>query len=442
MLDKRQTINFLYTLSFPVYGIGSYVAANINGPIGHIVSVTVHMMIVLFYVIDILYKKQFDFRINGLFFLMIAFQLSCISSFVIALAKNPPFIDEIISYARSGIILLPFYAFIAVCIYNLDDPQKLVRMTFNSLSILLFLNLVGFYVFGLKNGIHSIEGRLSLPFIDGMYSGACMIAIINLMSFYYMKEAITKMDFARFWYLFAYFILNLLLLFFINSRMANLIFLFVFLLAAFNVIHRFKGLFLIGVFFVPLLLNLGYLLYEILSLPFFKVIMQRVNVKDVTTFNGRSFAWQKAIDWLLNDQTNVVFGNGHNGHYFLHLMTNIAKVWGVKETDTHLHSTSLSILVDQGLVGAFILLFLCLGAYTFFRKQKSLSKHMGILFAVMVFVFFVMQVDMFVYRECMGSVLLSLLIAIAAIKWKDGIKTTTSKAHSIVSPMPREKVLG
>lgn len=441
MLDKRQTINFLYTASFPIFGIGSYVAANINGPIGHMVSVSLHLLIVLFYVIDLLYKKQFEFRINGIFFIMIAFQISCISSFAIALAKNPPFIDETISYARSGIILLPFFAFVAVCIYNLDDSRKLARMTFKSLSILLFINLIGFYVFGLKNGIHNIEGRLSLPFIDGMYSGACLIAILNLMTFYYMKEALKEADFARFWYLLGYFVLNLVLLFLVNSRLANLIFLFVFILALFNMIHRFRGLFLVGVFFVPLLLNLGHLLYDILSLPFFKVIMQRVNVKDVTTFNGRSFAWQQAIDWLMYDQTNMVFGNGHNGHYFLHLMTNIAKVWGVKETDTHLHSTSLSILVDQGLVGAFLLLMLSLGAYTFFKKQKSSGTHIGLLFLVMVFVLLVMHVDMFVYRESLGSVILSLLVAMACMKWKDSMKNPSNRTSNSIRPLYQEEVI-
>lgn len=418
MLDKRETINFLYTISFPMYGIGSYIAANINSPAGHAFSVSVHFLIVLFYLIDILYKQDFQLRINGNFFLMVGFQVSCIMAFWIALSKNPPFINEIISYARSGIILLPFYAFVAVCLYNQDKSEQLVKMTFNSLTILLFLNLIGYYVFGLKNGIHTIEGRVSLPFIDGMYSGACMIAIINLMLFFYMKKALAASDMARFAYLLLYFFLNLFLLFSINSRLANLIFLMVFMLSFFGLLHRVRGLFLVGVFFVPLLLNLGFLLYQILSLPVFKVIMQRVDLKDVTTFNGRSFAWQKAIDWFLYDQSNIVFGNGHNGHYFLHLMTNIAKLWGVKETDTHLHSTSLSILVDQGVVGAVLLLLICLGAYTYFKKRMALGKEEGTLFAVMVFILIVMQVDMFVYRECMGSVILSLLVAMASINWK------------------------
>lgn len=422
MLDKREFINFLYTASFPMYGIGSYVTANINSPVGQVISICIHVAILLFYIVDILYKKDFHIRVNGLFLWMVAFQISCVGAFFIALSKNPPFINEIVSYTRSGIILFPYYAFIAVCLYNEKNSEKLVALTFNSLTIMLFLNLIGFYVFGLTNGTHTIEGRVSLPFIDGMYSGACMIAILNLMLFYYMRKAILNADGFRFTYLLLYFLLNLLLLFSINSRLANLIFLFVFMLAILNIAHKFKGLFLIGIFFVPLLLNLGYVLYQILSLPVFKVIMQRVDLKDVTTFNGRSYAWTKAIDWLLNDQTNIIFGNGHNGHYFLHLMTNIAKLWGVRETDTHLHSTSLSILVDQGIVGALLLVIISYRAYMYFKNKLSLGKDEGILFAAMVFILIVMQVDMFVYRECTGAVILALLVAMASIQWKNSSK--------------------
>jgi hypothetical protein len=422
MLDKREFINFLYTASFPMYGIGAYISANINSPAGQVVSIGVHVFILLFYLIDILYKKQFEIRVNGLFFWMVAFQISCVGAFFIALSKNPPFINEVVSYTRSGIILFPFYAFIAVCLYNEKDPEKLVKLTFNSLSIMLLLNLLGYYVFGLTNGTHNIEGRLSLPFIDGMYSGACMIAILNLMLLYYMRNAISDGDGFRFTYLLAYFCLNLLLLFFINSRLANLIFLFVFALAILNIVHKFKGLFLIGVFFVPLLLNLGYVLYLILTLPVFKVIMQRVDLKDVTTFNGRAYAWQSAFDWLLHDQTNLIFGNGHNGHYFLHLMTNIAKLWGVKETDTHLHSTMLSILVDQGVVGAMLLIIIAYLTYRYFQKKMNLGKKQGILFSVMAFILIVMQVDMFVYRECTGAVIFAVLVAIASINWKNSPK--------------------
>ncbi len=426
MLYKRDIINFFYTISFPLYGIGSFVAATINSPIGNSISVSAHLFILLFYCIDLLYKKQFTLRINGLFFLMILFQISSIIAYVVALSKNAPFLTELHSITRSASILFPFYAFIAVCLYNEKDKARLVSLTFQGLSILLFFNVIGYYVFGLENGTHSIEGRLSLPFIDGMYSGACMIAVVNLMVFYYMKKALGNNDSYRFSYLLLYFLINLVLLFLVNSRLANLTFRLVFGLALFNVIHRFKGLYLIGVFFVPLLLNLGLLLYQILTLPVFRVIMQRVDLKDVTTFNGRSFGWEQAIDWFLYDQTNVVFGNGYNGHYFLHLMTNIAKLWNVRETDTHLHSTSLSILVDQGIVGAILMLLITYTTYMYFKNQMSMRKEEGILFSVMVFILIVMQVDMFVYRESAGWIILSLLVAFAAINWKDSKKLPAS----------------
>ena len=426
MLDKRDIINFFYTASFPLYGIGSFVAATINSPIGNFISISAQVFILLFYFIDVLYKKQITLRVNGLFVLVILFQLSSIAAYIVALNKNAPFLSSLHSITRSAVILFPFYAFIAVCLYNEKDRARMVRLTFKGLNILLFINLIGFFVFGLKNGTHTIEGRLSLPFIDGMYSGACIIAVINLIVLFYMKQALAATDSFRFTYLFIYFLVNLLLLFLVNSRMANLIFLFVFVLALFNITHRFKGLFLIGVFFVPLLLNLGLLLYQILTLPLFKVIMQRVDLKDVVTFNGRSFGWEQAIDWLLYDQTNLVFGNGYNGHYFLHLMSNIAKLWNVRETDTHLHSTSLSILVDQGIVGGVLLLFISYRVYMYFKEQLTIGKEEGVLFIVMVFILIVMQVDMFVYKESAGWVLLSLLAAFASLNWNDSKKVSVS----------------
>ena len=419
MLDKRDIVNFFYTASFPLYGIGCFVAATINSPIGNFISISAHVLILLFYCIDLLYKKQFTFRINGLFLLMALFQLSSIIAYIIALNKKAPFLSELHTITRSTIILFPFYAFIAVCLYNEKDRARLASLTFKGLSILLFINIVGYFGLGLENGTHSIEGRLSLPFIDSMYSGACMIAIINLMAFYYMRKALTDKDSFRFSYLFIYFLVNLVLMFLVNSRLANLTFLLVFSLALFNLLHRVRGLYVAGIFFVPLLLNFGLLLYQILTLPVFRVIMQRVDLKDVTTFNGRSFGWQQAIDWLLYDQTNVLFGNGHNGHYFLHLMSSIAKLWNVRETDTHLHSTSLSILVDQGIVGGVLILLITYKAYMYFKSKMVIRNEEGILFSVMVFVLIVMQVDMFVYRESAGWIILSLLVAIASINWKD-----------------------
>ena len=100
-------------------------------------------------------------------------------------------------------------------------------------------------------------------------------------------------------------------------------------------------------------------------------------------------------------------------------MSSIAKLWNVRETDTHLHSTSLSILVDQGIVGGVLILLITYKAYMYFKSKMVIRNEEGILFSVMVFVLIVMQVDMFVYRESAGWIILSLLVAIASINWKD-----------------------
>src|SRR5690606_29880807 len=130
-------------------GIGCFVAATINSPIGNAISISAHVFILLFYCIDLLYKKQITLRVNGLFVLMILFQLSSIAAYIVALDKNAPFLSEIHSITRSTIILFPFYAFIAVCLYNEKDRSKIVTLSFKGLNILLFINVIGYFVFGL-----------------------------------------------------------------------------------------------------------------------------------------------------------------------------------------------------------------------------------------------------------------------------------------------------
>ncbi len=165
-----------------------------------------------------------------------------------------------------------------------------------------------------------------MPFLDGFYSGACLLAILNLMLLSFIKKSLN--DPIRLTYLIGYFAVNLLLLYYINSRLAILIFAGVFIMFAFNLVRRFRGVFLLSVFTLPILLNIGVAIFYILSLPVFVAVMQRVNLVDVTTFNGRSFLWQRAFDWMMFDQRGLLFGNGTNGHYFLHLIPDYAMKFG------------------------------------------------------------------------------------------------------------------
>ncbi|HEX6892640.1 MAG TPA: hypothetical protein VF141_18160, partial [Chryseolinea sp.] len=165
-------------------------------------------------------------------------------------------------------------------------------------------------------------------------------------------------------------------------------------------------------FTLPILLNIGIIIFYILSLPVFVALIQRVNLVDVTTFNGRSFLWQRAFDWMIFDQRGLLFGNGSSGHYFLHLIPDYAKKFGFTgEQNLHLHSTTLMTIVDQGIFGLAVLLFLCYHIFRHYRTEFQKNSPDGVFFAAVVFLVFVMQVDTFCYSESLGYVILCLLAA-------------------------------
>jgi hypothetical protein len=307
---------------------------------------------------------------------------------------------------------VPFISFVIVNLYNPGDEDRLPKLAFLGFSLLLLLNLIGFYGLGLSNEMHSIEGRLNFPFFDGFYNGACLIVIINLMLLYYMFRSWS--DPFRFSYLTVYFVFNLVLLFLINSRIGTLIFLFVAVLLCLRLLNGLKILFVGSLFTVPILLSSGLALYYILTLPIFASILQRVDLKDVTTFNGRSFIWTNAMDWLLNDQRGIVFGNGNKGHYFLDLISDVARLWNPEFKDfqrMHLHSSSFELLVSQGLVGFVIFMFLFYQLLSFYKKKYQSESEQGVFYAVGIFLLFIWQVDLFVYLESSGFFIFSMLLS-------------------------------
>ena len=228
MVEKRNVINFLFIVSFPVYGIGNYIAATVSPSIGYLVSILPHLVIILFYCVDLLYKKEFFIRLNGIYLLVILFQMSCIASLFIALNNGLPEANFRLTIGQAITILTPFHAFIVVALYNDRHKEKMTRLTLLSLSLLLAINLVAYFGLGLINVFHSIEGRLSLPFFDGFYSAANVLAIVNLTLLYYLRKSWNNP--IRFLSLLAYFSLNLVLFYQINSRLSILIFMLVVIL--------------------------------------------------------------------------------------------------------------------------------------------------------------------------------------------------------------------
>jgi hypothetical protein len=419
MLNKRDIINWLFVASFPMYGIGTYIAAAKSPSGGFMVCISAHLLIILFYLIDFIYKKEFQPRINGYYFLNWLYLATCIISLFRALYNGLPEDNLLITLVKCVTFVVPVNAFIIVVLYNDDKVERITNLTFLSLSLLLLINLFGFFVLKLSNEFHSIEGRLNFPFLDGFYSGACVLTILNLMLIYYIRQ--TRNDPFRISYLAAYFILNLVFLYLINSRLNILIFLFVALLLSFRVIEKARGLFVSSLFTVPILLSSGFLLYEILTLPVFITMLKRVDIQDVMTFNGRSFIWQNVMTWITDDQRGIFWGNGFKGHYFLDLISDVAKLWNadVKEYHhLHLHSSSFEILVCQGIFGYAIFMILFHRVYAYYKRMYQVGDPQGVFFAVAVFLLFILQVDIFVYLESSGMVIFSLLLATVLVNHK------------------------
>jgi hypothetical protein len=416
MLNKRDIINFLYVISFPVYGLGAYISAAVSPSIGYICSISIHILIILFYLIDLAYKRVVRIKVNGLYFLTMALQLTCVVSLFVSLSNNLPSMNMIDVVTKSILLVLPFQSFIVVFLYNEKQKNSFVNMTFLSWSILLLMNVIGFFGFGIGNETNGIPGRITFPFLDSFYSAACLVAMLNLMILAFIKKSLK--DPLKLTYLISYFALNLALLYYIDSRLSLLIFFGVFLLFALNLSRRFRGVFLASIFTLPLLLNFGVLVYRILSLPVFVAIVRRVDLIDATTFNGKSLLWQRTLDWLMFDQRGVLFGNGAEGHYFLHLIPDLAKKWFPREESLHLHSTVLMTLVDQGIFGFVLLLVACYRMYLYYRTEFQKSSTDATFFAVVVFVIFAMQVDTFAYLGTLGYTILGLLIARASVDLK------------------------
>jgi hypothetical protein len=417
MLNKRDIINFLFLISFPFYGIGAYISGVSSPSVGFVAAVLPNIAIVLFYLVDLVYQRDLKIRVNWVYVLALIFQLAGVVSLFVSLSKNMTSLNMIHNLTRSISLLVPFQSYVIVLLYNEKHRENFVRLTFWSFTCLLLINLLGYYGLGLTNATHSIEGRLAMPFLDGFYSGACLLAILNLMILSFIKKS--QNDPVRLTYLIGYFAINFLLLYYINSRLAILIFLGVFVVFAFNLARKFRGVFLLSIFTLPILLNIGAVIFYILSLPVFVAVMQRVDLVDVTTFNGRSFLWQRAFDWMMYDQRGLLFGNGVSGHYFLHLIPDYAKKFGFsREEHLHLHSTTLMTIVDQGIFGLALLLLLCYRIFTHYRTEFQKNSPDAVFFAAVVFLIFVMQVDTFCYLGSLGYMILCLLAARVSLDTK------------------------
>jgi len=401
-------------LTFPIYGLGLYYASASSPTIGYVICCAPFFLIILFHLIDLLYKREFNLRLNGNYILAMFFFLTAIVSLFIAIGKNLPELPMRLAILKAVLSVLPYHAFIIALIYN-RDSKKVVKLTFVGLTLLVFINVIGYYGLGMSNTLHNIEGRINFPFLDGLYAVGCLLAIINLMLYYLFVNGLNRPIKAV--YQVAFFLLNCFFIFYINSRLSTLVFMLVMALLILNVRKKFSGVFVISLFTLPLVLNAGLLIYQILSLPFFQSVFQRSDYIDIVTFNGRSFIWESVIDWFLHDREGLLFGNGYRGHYYLDLLGGLKKVFDVKALyGVHLHSTTLEILVCQGLIGALLFFAIFYKAFIFFRRHYQSGTVEGALFPVVLFILFIVHVDTYAYLENSGTLIFSVILAIISVK--------------------------
>jgi hypothetical protein len=314
-----------------------------------------------------------------------------------------------VTIASSVLLLAPFHAFIIVLWYNRNSRKDaFIRLSFISMSLLLLANLLG-YAGGLTNQGHNLEGRLNLPFLGGLYSASSLMIFMNLVFVRQIARMLT--DPGQWSWRIAYFSCNLIMIYYINSRLTIMLFLLVLLLMFSNVI-RSRVVYWVSLFTIPIVLSLRLLLYEIMTLPPFIGIMQRVDFEDVTSFHGRSYLWEIGMNWLTEDRRGLIFGNGYGGQYFLDLLTVYARLWSGGKSDlVHFHSSSLEIVVNQGLFGYLIFAFLLYKLFAYYRVKYVLNEPDGDFLPAIVFLLFVLQIDTFVYMTGLGFVIFALLLA-------------------------------
>lgn len=408
-------MTFLFVVSFSVYGIGNYISASKSPSMGYIISASPFLGIIVFYLLDVMYGGRVRVRLNNLYPYMLVYILSGVWSLFYSLHRGLPDITLFTVIGRSLLVALPYHAFLILYAYNQRRSEEfLPKMIFYSLTLLLFVNILG-YGAGLSNQGHNIEGRVNLPFFGGLYSAASVLVVMSLMLIWRMRKVWWSNPVRMSGYT-AFLLVNMLFLYLINSRLTLMIFAAMLVLIFFGGI-RSIAVYWVSFFMIPLLLNLSILVYQVLSLPVFASIMQRVDYENVTSFSGRSFLWEIGLAWIVDDRRGLLFGNGFQGQYFLGILREIAMLWNPRTPDKmHFHSSSLEILFNQGLFGFVPFAIVLFKLFKRYREKYLKDRPAGILFFGLVYLMFDLQVSSFVYLDGLGSLVLALIAAGVTVK--------------------------
>ena len=415
MTKKRDIINTLFLLALPFNGFASRLVVQKGFTTGLLMCSLPYVLIVLFHAVDLLHKGRFTLRVNRTFWVCMAFITSAVISVYVGYRFHSPYLSNPVSVpAIMMLFTMPFLAGVVVQVYNLDnDDFDMGWMLMKSMLLLVVINLLG-YAAGLHNLLHSFEGRISLPFFMGIYDSAHVLAVVNLMLLFYIRDL--QRDPLRWFLLVLVYAVNLGVMMSVNSRLSIMIFFLFTVLFATKAIRGFKGMYTVSLFTMPLMMSFALLIYQILSLPVFAAILGRVSKEDVTTFNGRTYIWEDAATWATEDRRGMLFGNGYNGQQHIHLLDHVARLWGEEHpANLHMHSSFLEILVNQGVVGLVLMYMVYWAGYKFYRAEYSARTKLAPMFAGFAYLLFIWQIDIFSYGIYMGYPLLCLFMAPVAI---------------------------
>ncbi len=394
MISKAKLVNTLYTLGFPMYGVCTYVMymPGNKWSIGLFIGTIPLLLIIAFYMVDVLYRKGFTPAINRNFWLCTAAILSIVASIGMGLHYHSPVLKPANAAVMAIQFSVPFYAAIIVQVYNkARDGFNWTTIILRGLLLLEGANILGVAA-GMHNKMHSFEGRISFPFMLGIYESAHLLSVINLLLLFYLNDFQRKP--LRFAGTLTLFLFNMALIMSVNSRLSFMIFFILVVLFLTKAIKAARGLYTISLLTMPLMMSFGLLIYQILSLPFFVAILSRVDKKDVTTFNGRTYIWESAFDWALGGGKGLIFGNGYNGQYRLRMLEHVADMWNEPDSyNLHMHSAWLEILVNQGIVGVLLMYAVYWQAFKFYRNEYAQRTMLAPLFAAVCYLMFDWQID-------------------------------------------------
>ncbi|MBK6626145.1 MAG: hypothetical protein IPJ87_00190 [Flavobacteriales bacterium] len=415
MIRKRDLVDLLFLIGFAVYGFGSYIGMKQGLSKGLIVSNMPFLAIVVFYLIDAVYRQRVRYMLTGTYWLCLLYIVTLAVSMVVGLRGGIPGLNAGNVLLSILLFTVPFHAAVVVQFYHRDDDGfDFSMLLLRSLGLLILINILG-YAAGIRSFGHSFEGRANFPFIRGIYTGAHVLSVITLMMLFQLRDLSRRPVTVAL--VIGAILLNMAMMVSINSRLSLMIFLLLAILFLTRAIKVARGLYTISLFTMPLLLSFSLLVYQVLSLPFFQAILQRVSKEDVTTFNGRSYIWNAVAEWAWSDRTGLLFGNGYKGHYKLHLLDLVARLWGEKHAyNLHSHSTFTEVVVAQGVFGVVLLYIILWRGFKHYRREYLLRTDQAPIFAGLVYILFIWQIDIFCYGVDIGHAILFCMMAPLALR--------------------------